>query len=398
MIDYVKLEINSESFADRINNNKLLNYESEVSENTGEIKRRTAQYAGFKFLVYPNHKVIMEGSLHKYRNGGEHNFDDFTFVNLCETIEILSKTFQFSPQEAEIRGFEFGVNIVTRMNPTEFLKMIVCYGNSPINWMNISGGKGINCKQTNDVVKIYNKSLQYKQTENILRIENKVIRMRKVQNLQISILQDLTNISNLELLGSLLLDMFDNLIIHEPINIECLSKSEAKLYNDSGNPRFWANLNRSQRYKKLSKYNLLIKEKGVFKVKETVRDLISSKWNELQNLGDKYTCITETAKGDKYTRSIECINPQNIESEKRYCVTCGRDISIQKKGSRFCSEKLFGKEVKKCRNTVSNPKHNLTHRIERSILNYELKTLPLFPSSQVYKVNYRNGTHARTRE
>jgi hypothetical protein len=69
------------------------------------------------------------------------------------------------------------------------------------------------------------------------------------------------------------------------------------------------------------------------------------------------------------------LNPVNsIQGEKgsagitprRYCQTCGRDISDQKDGSKFCSAKIVGYEnAHYCRNTASNPRNNDKNKLER---------------------------------
>lgn len=65
----------------------------------------------------------------------------------------------------------------------------------------------------------------------------------------------------------------------------------------------------------------------------------------------------------------ECFVPSNSSAihsltDKRYCLTCGRDITNQKTGSKFCSEKLYGREAKKCRNMDSNPRNHIKRKIE----------------------------------
>ena len=255
--------------------------------------------------------------------------------------------------------------------------------------MNISGGRGIYCRKTNDVVKVYNKSLQYGQRENILRIEDKIIRMRKIKDLNIKTLYDLMQPQNLIELGTLLSEMFDNLIIHEPIKIENLTTAKQGFYEECDNPRKWESLSRNQRYKNLIQFNELIRENSIYRIKETIGKQIVEKWDYLLKKGDEYTPNQNLQKGDKYTGSIACIhNPKVNESndlKERRCLTCGRDISRQKKGSRFCSEKLFGKEVKQCRNNVSNPKNNLIKRVKKSIEKYSISSVPLFPIDTVYK-------------
>lgn len=389
MIDYVKLEINSKSVAEEIRKNELLEFSTGVLNATGEETRQIAKYKGMKIFVYPNDKIFIEGSIHKFFNSGEHNHNDFNFKNLSDSITELYKTLQFKPNEAYLRGFEFGININTIKDPSEIIEMIVCSGKDYINQMNITGGKGITCKHTNHITKIYNKSLQYKLDSNILRIENKTIRMRKVKGLDIVNLHDLTNPKKINSLLPHLIEMFEALIIHEPITKDKLTKAETKIYEYGNNPRFWTGLNNSQRYKKRKQYECLISNRSVFKIKETLTKQIANKWNYLLKKGDKYTGIEIDPKGDKCTRSIVCIsdlktNEYNDLKERR-CLSCGRDISKQRKGSKYCSEKMFGKDVKQCRNNVSNPKNNFRKRVKKSIEKYSISSVPLFSIDTVYK-------------
>ena len=56
--------------------------------------------------------------------------------------------------------------------------------------------------------------------------------------------------------------------------------------------------------------------------------------------------------------------PYSLPTDKRYCKTCGLDISQQDARSQFCSERLFGKDAKRCRNRDSNPRNNFLRREE----------------------------------
>ena len=390
MIDYIKLEINSKSVAEALRINLLLKFKTEIDNQSGEEICQIAEFQDFIFIVYPNNKILIKGSIHKYFNSGNHNYNDFSFKNLCDTINNLCQTFNFSPKEAYLRGFEFGVNIITSLDPNRFLGMIICHGNKSVNTMTVKGaGKGIECERTNNRVKIYNKSLQHKQRENILRIEDKIIRMRYIKDLNIKSLHDLTKPNNLLDLGTKLSQMFDNLIIHEPIKIENLTTVKQRFYERCEINTGWERLSRNQRYKKLILFNDLIKENSIYRIKETIANQIVEKWNYLLKKGDEYTPFENRQKGDEYTLIIACINnPKVNESndlKERHCLTCGRDISRQKKGSRFCSEKLFGKEVKQCRNNVSNPKSNFRKKVKKSMEKYSISSVPLFPIDTVYK-------------
>lgn len=396
MIDFVKIEINSRNIADTLRNNQLLNFKNESDNETGELEKQRARYQGLKFLVYPSKgKVVIEGSIHKYNNAGLHNHNDFSFAQIVSTIADISKTFDFSPRIAYLHGLEFGVNIRLRQNPSTVLNMIICYGNDGVNKMNLSDirAEGIISNQTNHIVKIYNKSLQYRQPENILRVEDKIIRMRKIEQLSINTLYDLTDRNKVASLGKVLFEMVDMLIIHEPIQINKLSKPDLKLYEQAGNPRFWEGLNRFQRFKKRIRYESIIERYSIDRIKETIKLKVIEKWEELLKKGNECTGIEELPKSNENTGSIECKrsnshieNLTNRTTLKRTCLTCGNDISNQRKGSVFCSEKVFGKIAKKCRNKDSNPRHNpknnFTKKVNISVFKYQIQ-IPLFPNEEV---------------
>lgn len=231
MIDFVKIEINSETVAEGLRKNPLLSFKNESDNETGELEKQRAKYKNLKFLIYSTNKTIIEGSIHKYHNAGLHNHNDFSFGQIVETIADISETFGFDAQQANLHGLEFGVNIRLGQNPSTVLNMIVCYGNDTVNKMIISdgGGHGITSKQSNYYVKIYNKSLQYNQDEHILRVEDKIIRMQQIKSLNINTLNDLTDRNKVASLGKVLFEMFDMLIIHEPVRLSELSKPDLKL-------------------------------------------------------------------------------------------------------------------------------------------------------------------------
>ena len=102
-------------------------------------------------------------------------------------------------------------------------------------------------------------------------------------------------------------------------------------------------------------------------------ELIKDKWHEL-TLGER---------GKNYPLVIDNFIPLPVSTveEYQFCITCGRDISSQKKGSKFCSEMLYGREAKKCRNRDSNPRNNLKMKQDRRIIREQKKYsgLTLFP-------------------
>jgi hypothetical protein len=53
----------------------------------------------------------------------------------------------------------------------------------------------------------------------------------------------------------------------------------------------------------------------------------------------------------------------NPNYSKRFCPSCGKDINNQSKRTVFCSEKVYGKAAKKCRNKSSNKRRDHKRKI-----------------------------------
>jgi hypothetical protein len=79
MVDFVKIAIRDGHF---IKNSKLLDFKVLVSSKTGELENKlTAKHKGLKFYLYDSGRLIIQGSLHKYKNNG-YNYNDFTLNEL----------------------------------------------------------------------------------------------------------------------------------------------------------------------------------------------------------------------------------------------------------------------------------------------------------------------------
>jgi predicted RNA-binding Zn-ribbon protein involved in translation (DUF1610 family) len=414
MIDGTNLEINSKSIAEAIKLNTDLKFtDFKYNKETGEETRRTAEvYKGLIISVYSDNKIIVRGSLHKFFNNGVQNYNDFGYQDIKKCIDNFCCFFKCSYKDVDIHMIEFGVNIEAPEPPKKIIDNIICYGKYKVNTMD-TPAEGIIKILTNEEVKIYNKSKQHPITKNLLRVENKARRMRHIEEIGIKTIADLIDKDKLFKLGIVLKNMWDKIILYETIDTQKLTDSEKKLYEQSNNANYWKNLNRSNRYKKLKVYNDIIDRLSIEQTKKKIAVLINDKWEELLKSGYENTTIETNQKGDENTSIIEynsilenipnrydntsiiecnrilieeTLNKQNI----RVCLSCGRDISVQKKGSKFCSEKLFGKEVKQCRNKVSNPKNNRETKIKNSIEKYNSLSVPLFPPLEVYSSNINN--------
>jgi len=369
MNDFVKIEFFSESIVkDLLSLNCIV--KTPLEEETGLIHfPKYAEYKNLRFKISESNRVEITGSLHKYYKG--ENFSDFTYYELWECIKDLSEKLHFNPFEARLHNLEFGVNVSTLFNPYEFCGRVIAYKNESFTRFRTSGKTSLKIgfemtKQWYDI-KIYDKGKQYLKSENILRFEVKANKMEFLKSIGIYFLSDLLNTSKLIELGKILNEVFAELIILEEVKTSELSMNENKIYATCINPKEWERFTPKERHLKKKQFNEILRAKGKTHWKETTAQLISDKWGMLMAMNnpksrDVLTDLPKSEKGCFNRLDISLIHSLTSSNEKRVCKSCGRDISNQKTGSVFCSEKIFGKEVKECRNKESNPRNNFINR------------------------------------
>ena len=80
-----------------------------------------------KIVDYESY-FILSGSLHKFWNNGEHNYNDLSFTNHVSTIKSIEKGFDLKLDETKIVNLEFGLNITTPILSTEiFLRGLMLH-------------------------------------------------------------------------------------------------------------------------------------------------------------------------------------------------------------------------------------------------------------------------------
>lgn len=341
-----------------------------------------AEFKGLDIRIYNNATISIKGSLHKYYNSGEHNYNEFNLSQFVVVLNDLSESLGINPFLASLHNLEFGVNVILPFNTKEFIERIVSYKGKDFD-KRIFKEEGYlyAYPMKHYILKIYDKGLQYKRPENVLRFEIAVKRMQFFKNNSIPIkaLSDLTKPNIYQQLKGVLEEVFNDLVLFDPTALKhCKTTQEKEVLLKGSNPLYWVRLrkNNPENFKKKrARFRELISIYGKDDQKQKVFDLISVKnltspsSEDLENINLFLSQFT----GQTFPELTECktvnlqpdfpqINSYSIEviqgKGERKCLTCGRDISGQKKGSKFCSERLFGKEVKKCRNDQSNPRNN----------------------------------------
>ncbi len=370
MIDFIKCEI--ETTPEYLLSNTLLNFGARINEQTGEVIqnrhgyiKRVAQFGSMQISITTNahtkyNKIELSGSIHKNAQNGT-NSDDFNFHNICISITEICKITRLQPHNFVLRHIEYGVNIKPTHTAQNILNSIIAYK-----------GKGYEIREFNGTgymkrfcftqfdVKIYDKSKQYLLPFNVLRYEIKVFKMQYFENRGINLktLTDLLNFDTYTQLNTTLIDSIHNLYFFDyRINTKTINNRQHRsILTECLVTDFWVNYRKVHTpkgyKKKLQRFNYLVSLYAPDCLKTYILNSVLNKWNELKNSTPNLPHVENSIVPQIYPLIVG----KNRELSKKYCITCGRDISNQKKGSKYCSEKLYGHEVKKCRNKVSNRK------------------------------------------
>ncbi len=392
MFDFNKSSINGIEISE-LHNNSLLNFLTQVNQKTGELKENVqeASYSDFDFSIEKGIFINIQGSFHKYHNKGLHNYNDFSILDFCRVLCDLHNKFNLNPFLCNLHNIEFGVNVELPFDTNDLLNAIISYKGKEYE-KRMYNGKGLLLRFSfqNYELKIYNKGLQYGEhtkNKNILRVEIKVKKMEYLhsRNINIHSFADLLNFTEINKLPTLLLTSFNELLIYDKtINTKELNKPNREILLNGRNPKYWTEIKKVSKEKfkhKRQRFRKLVFKYGKNNLQTSVYELIKNKLYKMLNIepeneqiihsflkqfsGKTYPEITAFPSEPQNTNlpqsTTQCSKIERgilITEIKRFCKTCGRDITHQKKGSKFCSEKLYGPEVKKCRNIVSNPWNN----------------------------------------
>ncbi len=344
MIDNFK--INNLSIGLNIEN--LLDFKIQVNKRTGEElteEKRSANLKNLIFTITPGDRFAkVKGSLHYFANGGEHNNNDrFTFDRFVEATKELKE--YISPDDI-INSLEFGVNVHTPFDPSDFIDNLIAYKDKQFNKdKNISSNKHFSeCSTSHYIIKIYNKSLQQGPSGAfILRVEAKYLRM---QNLFPNGLKwsDLGKVETWHKLGVVLKEKFSDVIYYDPsIDLNNATERERQFIETGNNPFYWekklkgSHTGRTrERYKKLigkygSKFNNLpeLLDQEIEKVAKSYH-YFDAENDPLKSTGCKKVANSYTL--------LTCNFPplqQPTSTMPVKCLVTGIDISVQKPGSKF---------------------------------------------------------------
>lgn len=394
MIDYTKIEI-PDWYWPHLSVHPLLSFTRPINEDTAEYKEtdaREAEYCGMVFTRYPSGRITLRGSWHKYYHKGT-NWQDFTLGEFREAVREFCDTFNLDPSRLQLLQLEAGCNVTPPIPTRETLHAFVSnWKGNAFGTMRTDKGQplGIELYLTDYGLKVYDKGAQYGLLDPLMRFERKFTSWSKFRNkTNIHVLADLLHVEAWQTLADLVEDSFTNLILREPsVNPEQLPTSERLFFADAGRAGYWHDAPRKERHNARERLRGIVRDHGKSDLYEDLLRLLNSKLKELIYLaeGDETGNVFHDVPDDSMNHERErfptsindgirsIVDTPTEEGERaatsdeftvRGCRTCGRDISGQRPGSVFCSERLYGRAAKRCRNADSNPRNGYARRLNR---------------------------------
>lgn len=376
----------------------LLCWEVLTNEKTGQRvnDEKTAHFRGLdlklKSSSYDGHNFLVNGSLHKFHNCGQHNADQFTFQKLFQSIDSFTDVFSIDPTKCFIHGIEIGVNIELPFPPIRVLKNVVCYRSRPFTQINKrSAAKGLQCSLTQYRVKVYDKAKQSGiDCGNVLRFEVAIDKMQVLAKYRVTTLADLQDFEKVRSLIGVLREALEGIVWTDTTaNLNRLSDREQKQWLYFSNPKTWGQMSKFQRNRAFKKWETLLHRYGN---PIDLLPLLLDTWSnmccpemEAENPQPFYrhfskveaeksaTFLQLVCTGKRLRTSLEDSTLSKTTflptttNQKRFCLSCGKDISNQSNQTIFCSEKLHGKAAKRCRNKSSNKRRGQKRKINSAM-------------------------------
>jgi hypothetical protein len=293
-----------------------------LSSEDGVVIKEFANYRGLEFSIFPSGRIYISGSLHKYWNNGEHNFNDFNLKALRDVLKDFTSKFNINPQNTKITQLETGININPICPTNTFIENCFNHRKTPFKSISTKDeGHYIQALHQQYIIKIYDKKKHYlnkgyKINKEILRLEIKYLGSERIKKLGIRTLNDLMSVPFKRLIDDLLKEL--NAILFYDFTIK---HKTTRLLNYS-NPIYWNKLNESNYYKNKKLLNSYIENNSENIFKQTI-EIVKRKSDEL------------TFGGATINTLYIDLNP--TPQKNKVCQITGLGISMQKSNSQLLS-------------------------------------------------------------
>lgn len=408
MIDFIKIIV-KDFERSKLERNPLLDFFDTINLTTGELKTinrngnkitpsKNASYNGLEFKIYDTGTITVAGSLHKYWNKGEHNYNNFNTNAVMRVLSDLKTKFDIRPEQCILKCLEIGINIKPPIATNDILDNCFLHKTKPFEYQkNSDEGKYKQVQHSQYIIKIYNKALHYKSkgfeidTE-IMRFEIKYTKMQKLNERGIFSLHDLINYGLHNFKKDLLNEWQNVFYFDNTIQIDPLSTKTEKALLEYSNPNYWTGLLANNQSKNFTYH------------KNQLKKIIFEKSEKIQNL----TAEIISKKIDFLNCNPIQIDPLTILSKRiglhktnnQVCKVTGIDISMQKHNSVFLSHtglkyyhqnnKEIFEDIKKKylsiiwkESDIEKQIKEIAHNIRNTDCNIRKKQIKIYPTWQI---------------
>jgi hypothetical protein len=356
---------------DKIWNNDSLSYIYEKDYRVEDEVRNKATrgYKNLMFTKYYN-RLEISGSIHYFFNDGQHNANEFDFMNCINTYQELIHLFSLEPKLFKIIGLEYGFNIKPIKEVNQILSWLRFYRKNKI--IESQEYKNFYTAGTKyKSIKIYNKTQDCpKYAEpNIMRFEVKTRESQFSRKLGINTLEDLLKKETYERLAKSVLDEWNNILIFDFDIINLIEKHITEYWLDAIN-----NKSRNTFTNRKKTYFKELPENSLFYNLQKQLDRKMMKFVDC--------AYSTTDKRDQIVQNRTITNSQNtqsIEKVKR-CIVTGIKLDKEIAGTNYIKIKTLkylkeyeaDKYINVCNFLLSNTKPNHT-KYESNIFSHIAK-------------------------
>jgi hypothetical protein len=276
MLDLLKFKITDEVQINKVWNNELLEYVGKSERlYIDEIKeKQTKRYKNLYFIKQQN-RLEVSGSIHYFYNDGLHNADDFYIEYCINAINQIKDLFSIDLNKCQIINLEYGVNINPIINVTDLIHNLVYHEKRQFTRPTTHFSFKLAGNEAYKQIKAYDKSVQFPhECENTFRFEVRSRQSKFIHSLGLFTLNDLTDITNYNVLIMSLLKEWDNVLLFDT------SKDiDTKFFNSV----FWEDiLKNGNRNKFNNQKKLYYKKLGSNNLHSTIRNIIERRTKYLK--------------------------------------------------------------------------------------------------------------------
>tara|TARA_R110002126_G_scaffold77796_3_gene194054 strand:+ start:126584 stop:126940 length:357 start_codon:yes stop_codon:yes gene_type:complete len=110
-VDFIKARLLNIDIPKLISDKRFKQSVTYKEDDYGECSRLILEYKNLTITIYKNKVAILTGSLHYFYNDGIHNYNNFTFTNLINTLDEVANLLEIELYQFILQNIEFGVNL-----------------------------------------------------------------------------------------------------------------------------------------------------------------------------------------------------------------------------------------------------------------------------------------------